>query len=130
MNGATGLSMCSHTAYIFTFRTTERYIQQALSNVTKDRTTFVIAHRLSTIINANLILVIKDGRVAESGTHDELLKQGPHSDSADQGIYWEMWHKQLREDNDTDSASTLDETNKNEGKPGDNNVQPSNPHNP
>ncbi|SAL95634.1 hypothetical protein, partial, partial [Absidia glauca] len=94
--------------------TTERYIQQALSNVTKDRTTFVIAHRLSTIINANLILVIKDGRVAESGTHDELLKQGPHSDSADQGIYWEMWHKQLREDNDTDSASTLDETNKNE----------------
>ncbi|KAI8337667.1 P-loop containing nucleoside triphosphate hydrolase protein [Chlamydoabsidia padenii] len=93
--------------------TTERYIQQALSNVTKDRTTFVIAHRLSTIINADLILVIKDGRVAESGTHDELLKQGAY----DQGIYWEMWQKQLREDNDTDSTSTLGESKLNDNKP-------------
>ncbi|KAI8099088.1 uncharacterized protein BX664DRAFT_12834 [Halteromyces radiatus] len=85
---------------------TERQIQLALSNVTKDRTTVVIAHRLSTIVNADLILVIKDGRVVESGTHDELLKQG--ASSADQpGVYWEMWQKQLREDNDTDSTSTI-----------------------
>ncbi|KAI8337672.1 hypothetical protein BC941DRAFT_375486 [Chlamydoabsidia padenii] len=88
---------------------TERHIQQALSNVTTDRTTVIIAHRLSTIVNADLILVIKDGRVAESGTHEELLKQGAYSNSTDQGIYWEMWQKQLREDNDTESTSTLGE---------------------
>ncbi|CAO3598375.1 unnamed protein product [Absidia cylindrospora] len=88
---------------------TERQIQQALANVTKDRTTVVVAHRLSTIINADLILVIKDGRVAESGTHEELLKQGGDSNSNGQGIYWEMWQKQLREDNDTDSTTTLGE---------------------
>ena len=39
----------------------------------KDRTTFIVAHRLSTIINADLILVIKDGMIKEAGTHSELL---------------------------------------------------------
>lgn len=48
--------------------------------------------------------------MAESGTHEELLKQGAYSNSPDQGIYCEMWQKQLREDNDTDSASTIGET--------------------
>ena len=43
--------------------------------MTLDRTTLVIAHRLSTIVNADLILVIKDGQVVESGSHDELISQ-------------------------------------------------------
>lgn len=47
--------------------------------------------------------------MAESGTHEELLKQGGDSNSNGQGIYWEMWQKQLREDNDTDSTTTLGE---------------------
>jgi ATP-binding cassette subfamily B (MDR/TAP) protein 6 len=43
--------------------------------MTHDRTTLVIAHRLSTIVNADLILVIKDGQVVESGSHEELISQ-------------------------------------------------------
>ncbi|RIB18679.1 hypothetical protein C2G38_2085056 [Gigaspora rosea] len=73
--------------------TTERQIQHALANITKDRTTLVIAHRLSTIINADLILCIKDGQVAEQGTHDELIQNT-------EGVYYEMWQKQLRDETD------------------------------
>lgn len=51
----------------------EKLIQIALNNVMRNRTTFVIAHRLSTIRNADKILVVDKGRIAESGTHDELL---------------------------------------------------------
>jgi subfamily B ATP-binding cassette protein MsbA len=51
----------------------EREVQKALENLMKDRTTFVIAHRLSTIKNADRIIVIKDGRIVEEGTHDDLL---------------------------------------------------------
>ncbi len=55
----------------------ERLIQAALINVMKDRTTLVIAHRISTIRNADQIFVVDNGRIAESGTHDELyLKNG------------------------------------------------------
>ncbi|CAG8655381.1 14237_t:CDS:10 [Dentiscutata erythropus] len=70
--------------------TTERQIQHALASVTKDRTTLVIAHRLSTIVNADMILCIKDGEVAEQGTHDELLKNTEGNKC--------MWHKQLRDE--------------------------------
>jgi len=52
----------------------EREVQKALENLMKDRTTFVIAHRLSTIKNADRIIVVKDGRIVELGTHDELLE--------------------------------------------------------
>lgn len=52
---------------------TELIIQRAMDSLTKGRTSFVIAHRLSTIKNANLILVMKDGDVIESGTHDSLM---------------------------------------------------------
>ncbi len=51
----------------------EREVQSALENLMKNRTTFVIAHRLSTIKNADRIIVVKNGRIVEDGTHDELL---------------------------------------------------------
>jgi subfamily B ATP-binding cassette protein MsbA len=53
----------------------EREVQGALENLMKNRTTFVIAHRLSTIKTADRIIVIKNGTIAEDGTHDELLAQ-------------------------------------------------------
>ncbi len=52
----------------------EREVQKALENLMKNRTTFVIAHRLSTIKNADRIIVIKNGRIVEEGTHDVLLE--------------------------------------------------------
>ena len=51
----------------------EREVQKALENLMKNRTTLVIAHRLSTIKNAHRIIVIKDGRIVEEGTHEDLL---------------------------------------------------------
>ena len=58
---------------------TEILIQKALDVLLKGRTSFVIAHRLSTIRNADCIMVIQDGHVAERGTHDELIKlEGGH----------------------------------------------------
>jgi subfamily B ATP-binding cassette protein MsbA len=54
----------------------ERHIQAALEQLVKNRTTFVIAHRLSTIENADRILVMQEGAIAESGTHAELLARG------------------------------------------------------
>jgi subfamily B ATP-binding cassette protein MsbA len=54
----------------------ERYIQMALEHAMKDRTTIVIAHRLSTIENADLIVVMEQGRIVEQGTHQQLLLRG------------------------------------------------------
>ena len=54
----------------------ERLVQEALERLMKDRTTIVIAHRLSTITNADLICVMQDGKIIESGTHDQLLALG------------------------------------------------------
>lgn len=51
----------------------EKIVQKALDNLMKDRTVFVIAHRLSTIFNADKIIVVDDGKIVESGTHEELL---------------------------------------------------------
>jgi len=51
----------------------EREVQKALENLMKNRTTFVIAHRLSTIKNADRIIVVKEGKIVETGTHEELL---------------------------------------------------------
>lgn len=55
---------------------TEYAIQQALKEVMRGRTSFIIAHRISSVKNADLILVLKDGRIAERGTHRELLRMG------------------------------------------------------
>ncbi|MCX8999062.1 ABC transporter ATP-binding protein/permease [Rhizobiaceae bacterium BDR2-2] len=66
--------------------TTEREIQAALDVVSKNRTTLVIAHRLSTVINADEIIVVKDGTIAERGTHQALL--------ATDGLYASMWNRQ------------------------------------
>ena len=68
---------------------TERLVQEALDRVMSNRTVFAIAHRLSTIRHADLILVMKDGKVAESGTHDELLAMG--------GIYSRLHATQFQE---------------------------------
>ena len=54
---------------------TEQAIQETLDRVARNRTTIVIAHRLSTIVGADQIVVLDDGRVAERGTHDELLRR-------------------------------------------------------
>ena len=58
---------------------TERLVQDAINNLMKDRTVFAIAHRLSTIRDADLILVMQDGRIVERGTHESLY--------AAQGVY-------------------------------------------
>lgn len=68
---------------------TELIIQKAMDELTQNRTSFVIAHRLSTIKNANLILVMKDGDVIESGTHDELMEKG--------GFYSELYNSQFEQ---------------------------------
>ncbi|MDE5568094.1 MAG: ATP-binding cassette domain-containing protein, partial [Muribaculaceae bacterium] len=52
----------------------EKLVQEALDRLMKDRTTLVIAHRLSTIRNADIICVMHEGKIVESGTHDELVK--------------------------------------------------------
>ena len=66
---------------------TELQVQQAMDLLTRGRTSFVIAHRLSTIQNADCILVMKDGDIIESGTHDELLAKG--------GFYADLYNSQF-----------------------------------
>ncbi|MBR3644286.1 MAG: ATP-binding cassette domain-containing protein, partial [Parasporobacterium sp.] len=65
---------------------TEARIQNSFALMMKGRTSFIVAHRLSTIREADLILVMKDGKVIEQGTHSQLLKKG--------GFYSELYHSQ------------------------------------
>ncbi len=67
---------------------TEALIQRGMDTLMKDRTSFVVAHRLSTIKRANRILVIEDGRIAEMGSHAELLRA--------RGKYYQLYTKQFR----------------------------------
>ncbi len=66
---------------------TEQYIQQAMDRITKGRTSLIIAHRLSTVVNCDRILVIRDGVIAEDGSHEELIRQN--------GIYCRMYREQM-----------------------------------
>lgn len=68
---------------------TEQLIQDSFEKLTHGRTSFVIAHRLSTIRNADLILVMRDGRIVEQGNHEKLLKAG--------GFYAELYNSQFAE---------------------------------
>ncbi len=69
---------------------TEVLIQKAMDNLMKGRTSFIIAHRLSTIRNADLILVMRDGDIVETGKHEELL--------AENGFYAELYNSQFERD--------------------------------
>jgi ATP-binding cassette, subfamily B, bacterial len=73
---------------------TESLIQQGMENLMKNSTSFIIAHRLSTIKRANRILVIEDGRIAEVGSHSELLRK--------RGKYYHLYTKQFRHQMETD----------------------------
>jgi ATP-binding cassette subfamily B protein len=66
---------------------TERAIQESLRELTRNKTAIIIAHRLSTIRNADNIFVIKDGKIAETGSHDELIQKD--------GIYAGLWNVQI-----------------------------------
>ena len=68
---------------------TEDSILATLDRLARDRTTITIAHRLSTVVGSDRILVLDEGRVAESGTHEELLDRG--------GLYADMWYRQAAE---------------------------------
>jgi ATP-binding cassette subfamily B protein len=68
---------------------TEMLIQRSIDRLTEDRTTFAIAHRLSTIKDADTIVVLEDGRVAERGTHEDLLGA--------EGLYANLWAVQAGE---------------------------------
>ena len=79
---------------------TEREIRRALADVIVGRTTFVIAHRLSTVRGADLILVMKDGKIAEQGTHQELMDGGR--------MYKDIYELQLRPQEEVILDATLD----------------------
>lgn len=74
---------------------TEKQIQTAISKVIKGRTTFMIAHRLSTVVDCDVILVVKDGRIIEQGTHRELMRE--------RGYYHGLFTRQF-EDKETEAA--------------------------
>ena len=78
----------------------ENAIQDALESIMRGRTNIVIAHRLSTILKADSILVVKDGVIAEQGTHDELLARG--------GVYRELYETQFRQVLDYEAGRTAD----------------------
>ncbi len=76
---------------------TERMIQDAIQKVLNGRTSFVVAHRLSTIVSADKILVIRNGKITESGTHGELLKR--------KGYYYDLYTNQILEKKEKESKA-------------------------
>ena len=82
---------------------TEHEIQEALDRVSRNRTSLVIAHRLSTIVSADEIIVLDQGRIAERGTHGELLAKG--------GLYASMWNRQREAEEARERLALVDEDN-------------------
>jgi len=82
---------------------TEQLIQHAITHILKDRTSFIVAHRLSTIRTADRILVIRNGQIQESGTHEELL--GKH------GYYYDLYTQQFCEDRTAESLVSAKQEN-------------------
>ncbi|MPN13170.1 putative ABC transporter ATP-binding protein [bioreactor metagenome] len=79
---------------------TEQLIQHAITHILKDRTSFIVAHRLSTIRSADRILVIRGGKIQESGTHEELLQQ--------RGYYYDLYTQQFCEDRTAESLGSTE----------------------
>lgn len=67
---------------------TEELVSKAMDKLTEGRTSFIIAHRLSTIKNADIILVMKDGNIIETGNHEELMRAN--------GFYKELYNSQFQ----------------------------------
>jgi ATP-binding cassette subfamily B protein len=82
---------------------TEHEIQEALERVSRNRTSLVIAHRLSTIISADEIIVLDQGRIAERGTHAQLL--------ASDGLYASMWNRQREAEAARERLAQIDDDN-------------------
>lgn len=82
---------------------TEHEIQEALERVSRNRTSLVIAHRLSTIVGADEIIVLDQGRIAERGTHAQLLASG--------GLYASMWNRQREAEEAREKLAQIDEDN-------------------
>src|SRR3982075_2213612 len=82
---------------------TEQEIQDALERVSRGRTSLVIAHRLSTIVGADEIIVLDQGRIAERGTHTQLLASG--------GLYASMWNRQREAEEAREKLAQIDDDN-------------------
>ena len=74
----------------------EEQIQQALDRLMKSRTSFVIAHRLSTVLKADMIVVMEEGRIVETGTHEQLMET--------EGVYADMYNKQFKTESENGDA--------------------------
>lgn len=85
-----GFCVYEHEATSSIDTVTEKLIQDAIEHLMDGRTSFVIAHRLSTIRQADVILVVHDGRIIEQGTHSELI--------AKKGAYYNLYTRQFQEE--------------------------------
>lgn len=109
--------------------TTEKMIQERLGALALDRTTLVIAHRLSTIVDADVILVLKDGKIVERGTHSQLLETGAEAikrrqqaglggavvEDNGEGTYYMLWMRQLGEEQEREKGAAAQKQGRSDG---------------